>query len=247
MAGSFVVRVSGSPTRAAPTRPQRKHLAVVLDLSASMYTFNRVDERLDRQLASVVLLLEAFNAVPARGAPLTFELSGHSGDEAFIDLNRARVGGGVCVRAARWRALTSVASQTVNQTRAQAFRLLKAAALHPQFCASGDHTLEAADAAVERTARLLGSAEAGGDDGGAGFVVVISDAHLRRYGIGANDIRQRVESAAQRNVTLRFVFICDSWEARQLAHSLGAGVAVVCDDPATLPDALRVVLLKKLR
>lgn len=53
---------------------------------------------------------------------------------------------------------------------------------------SGDNTLEAADGAVERARARLG-------DTGDAFVVVISDANLRRYGIGVNDIRARIAHA----------------------------------------------------
>ena len=60
--------------------------------SASMYRFNGFDGRLERLLCCGALLLEAFADVPgadAPDAPLTFEMTGHSGDRATIPVRAA--------------------------------------------------------------------------------------------------------------------------------------------------------------
>lgn len=52
-------------------------MRVVADVSGSMYRFNGHDGRLERQLESILMLMEAFQGYDSR---LRYELLGHSGE-----------------------------------------------------------------------------------------------------------------------------------------------------------------------
>jgi MoxR-like ATPase len=215
------------PPRAAndndDERANTKHVRVVLDLSASMFRFNSYDRRLERLMMSALMLLEGFAGVPSvRGerTPLTFDLSGHSGDNAHIDLKRATDG------------------RTSEQ---DAWRIVQTVAVHPQMCWSGDNTLEAASLA---TAQLHSQTMKAGD---RGVVVLISDANLRRYGIAPSEVAALIERAASKRVALHFLFIADfNDEAGTLTRQLPSGFAHVCRDVAQLPETLRAILLRSL-
>jgi hypothetical protein len=204
-------------------RNSTKHVRVVLDLSASMFRFNSYDRRLERLMMSALMLLEGFAGVPAtRGerTALTFDVSGHSGDNAHIDLKRAPDG------------------QTSEQ---DAWRIVQTVAVHPQMCWSGDNTLEAAALA---TTQLHTQTMKAGD---RGIVVLISDANLRRYGIAPREVAKLIERAASKRVALHFLFIADfNDEAGTLTRELPSGFAHVCRDVAQMPETLRAILLRSL-
>jgi MoxR-like ATPase len=204
-------------------RNSTKHVRVVLDLSASMFRFNSYDRRLERLMMATLMLLEGFSGVPStRGerTALTFDVSGHSGDNAHIDLKRALDG------------------QTSEQ---DAWRIVQSVAVHPQMCWSGDNTLEAAALA---TTQLHTQTMKAGD---RGIVVLISDANLRRYGIAPREVAQLIERAASKRVALHFLFIADfNDEAGSLTRELPSGFAHTCRDVAQLPETLRAILLRSL-
>ena len=89
-----------------------------------------------------------------------YSIVGHSGDSPAIDL---------------------VKFKNQPKTEMDRMRVLRAMVAHTQFCRSGDHTLEAiAQAKVD-----VGEGE-GGDDADEHIVIAVSDANLRRYGIGVD-------------------------------------------------------------
>lgn len=139
---------------AAPLDAQRpKRLRVVMDVSASMYRFNSVDERLQRAMETACMLMEGF-ATPGAEARLRWDMVGHSGEEVVIPL---------------------VAAGAPPANEAERLKVLQRMLAHAQFCLSGDHTLEATRAAVQAL-----EAE---EDCDERVVVVLSDANLERYGI----------------------------------------------------------------
>merc|ERR1719210_2711907 len=60
-----------------------KRLSFVLDISGSMYTFNRIDRRLDRLEELVTFLMEAFEGMEQR---YDFRFVGHSGSGPEAEL-----------------------------------------------------------------------------------------------------------------------------------------------------------------
>ncbi|CAF4203208.1 unnamed protein product [Rotaria socialis] len=70
-----------------PGSPQTKakRLRLVVNLSASMYRFNGVDNRLERQCECVLMFLESLAGFEHK---FTYDIVGHSGDEHSIELIR---------------------------------------------------------------------------------------------------------------------------------------------------------------
>lgn len=96
----------------------------MLDLSGSMYYFNRHDGRLDRQLQAAAMVLEA---LAGHEHKYRYAMVGHSGDgpcEPFVEYG---------------------APPRNDKERLQ---LLQRMAAHTQYCQSGDSTLSAARQAV---------------------------------------------------------------------------------------------------
>ena len=183
-------------------------LRIVVDVSASMYRFDGADGRLRRLVDTAALLLEAF------GDEERFEVTvfGHSGDSARIPLVEA---GGV------------------PRERRKRAALLRAMRAHAQFCASGDHTVEATRTAL----RELRAA----DGGGGALCVVISDANLERYGIDGAALGKLFEPSG--TLHAHFVMIASLGEqAAQLQRQMPEGRAHVCEDPAELPRLLGRIL-----
>eukprot|EP00854_Cymbomonas_tetramitiformis_P001590 gene1590-2225_t len=101
-----------------------KRIKFVMDLSGSMYTFNRLDGRLDRLLEVAILLFEALDGFESR---YEYAMVGHSGSSSEEWL-------------VRWG--------RPPKARAQRLELVQQMAAHAQFCWSGDHTLEASRLAI---------------------------------------------------------------------------------------------------
>lgn len=71
-----------------PGQPQEKpkRMKLVVDVSGSMYRFNGYDQRLDRELEAVVMVMEAFEGFEKR---VRYDIVGHSGESKsipFVDI-----------------------------------------------------------------------------------------------------------------------------------------------------------------
>lgn len=82
-----------------------------------------------------------------------YELIGHSGDSDAVPL---------------------VMSEKTPKNEAERLRVLQQMVAHSQFCFSGDNTLEATQKAITEITK---------EEADDYFVIVLSDANLRRYGI----------------------------------------------------------------
>jgi hypothetical protein len=111
-----------------------KRLRLLVDVSGSMYRFNGVDNRLERELESVLMVMEAFNGYENK---ISYDIVGHSGDGYNINF---------------------VDSKNNPKNEADRLKILKTLIAHAQFCSSGDHTFEATKYAIEK----LGKEEAVG-------------------------------------------------------------------------------------
>eukprot|EP00049_Salpingoeca_infusionum_P004861 m.84891 g.84891 ORF g.84891 m.84891 type:complete len:1894 (-) comp12765_c0_seq4:107-5788(-) len=106
-----------------------KILRVVVDVSGSMYRFNGLDQRLQRELETVCLLMEGLQDTQGK---LEWEVVGHSGDSEYIPF---------------------VKRGQPPKNDAERLKVLKLMVAHSQYCMSGDHTLEATRAAVRQLAQ----------------------------------------------------------------------------------------------
>ncbi|XP_054715582.1 von Willebrand factor A domain-containing protein 8-like [Uloborus diversus] len=106
--------------------PQEKPklLRLVVDVSGSMYRFNGHDGRLEREMESLVLVMEALDGYFDK---LQFEIVGHSGEDYNIDFSQF---------------------DKPPKNNKERLEILKKMYLHSQFCMSGDNTLPATEHAI---------------------------------------------------------------------------------------------------
>ena len=97
----------------ALTMEKPKRLRLVVDVSGSMYRFNGVDKRLEKQMESVLMVMEAFKGFETK---IVYDIVGHSGDGFNIKF---------------------VDSATNPKNEADRLKLLQTMVAHSQFCTSG--------------------------------------------------------------------------------------------------------------
>ena len=90
-----------------------KRLKLIVDVSGSMYRFNGVDNRLERELESVLMVMESFSGFENK---IVYDIIGHSGDGYNIKFADA-------------------AAPPKNE--AERLKVLKTMIAHSQFCSSG--------------------------------------------------------------------------------------------------------------
>jgi hypothetical protein len=90
-----------------------KRLRILVDVSGSMYRFNGVDNRLERELESVLMVMEALKGFENK---IMYDIVGHSGDSY---------------------SLRFVDSQAPPKNEAERLKILKTMLAHSQFCTSG--------------------------------------------------------------------------------------------------------------
>ncbi|UJR36210.1 hypothetical protein I4U23_028942 [Adineta vaga] len=149
-----------------PGSPQTKakRLRLVVDLSASMYRFNGVDNRLERQCECVLMFLESLAGFEHK---FTYDIVGHSGDETSIELVR---------------------KHQAPKNNKERLKLLKLMYTHTMFCSSGDNTFSALKKAIED---LQAEPDDTVDER---FVIVISDANFDRYGLSPKIFGKMLQS-----------------------------------------------------
>lgn len=101
-----------------------KLLRLVVDVSGSMYRFNGHDNRLQRELESIVLVMEAFDGYQER---FKYEIIGHSGEDLNIKFSSFK---------------------KPPKNNKDKLDIIKKMYAHSQFCMSGDNTLPATHHAI---------------------------------------------------------------------------------------------------
>ena len=96
-----------------------KRIKFVLDISGSMYTYNRLDGRLTRVLQALIMLMEALDGFEHK---YEYSVVGHSGAASAVLL---------------------VPWASPPKTRLERLKLVRKMVTHAQTCKSGDHTLQA--------------------------------------------------------------------------------------------------------
>jgi len=110
-------------------------------------------------------------------------------------------------------------------------KLVQRMAVHTQFCNSGDHTLEATYEAIEEVAARLHEAD-------EGFVFLLSDANLERYGVRPQQLAAALTSHPK--VHAHAVFLSSlGGAAERLQAALPPGRGSICLDASKLPAAFR--------
>lgn len=184
-----------------------KRVEMVMDVSGSMYRFNGTDRRLERMLETALMIMSAMPSCDPdsfeQNNILQYCLSGHSGDTEYIPF---------------------VQPGSVPQNESERFMILQSMIAHAQFCRSGDHTLEAIDAAINR---VIDSTK---DDsiGSQRYVLVVSDANFRRYGISTKRLSQVMKRDPRVQVHLILIASLGD-EAEKTAAALPDGQCHVCD------------------
>lgn len=135
----------------------KKSILFVTDCSASMYRFNGWDERLNRSLEAMALIMECFVGMESI---YDYSIVAHSGDSDCIPL---------------------VPFGNPPENDLERMRILQSMVAHTQYCQSGDNTLQSiARAMQDVSSRTRNDGSSNTDES---FVICISDANLHRYGI----------------------------------------------------------------
>lgn len=185
----------------------QKRIEVVMDVSGSMYRFNGTDRRLERMLETALMIMAAMPSSNSESSEssniLQYCLSGHSGDTDYISF---------------------VTPDKIPQNESERFMVLQSMIAHTQYCMSGDHTLEAIEAAV---ARVVDSTK---DESVScqRYVLVVSDANFRRYGISTSLLTQAMTKDPRVQVHLILIAGLGD-EAAKTAAALPDGQCHVCD------------------
>eukprot|EP00931_Biecheleriopsis_adriatica_P049533 TRINITY_DN28660_c0_g1_i1.p1 TRINITY_DN28660_c0_g1~~TRINITY_DN28660_c0_g1_i1.p1 ORF type:complete len:1540 (+),score=355.44 TRINITY_DN28660_c0_g1_i1:29-4621(+) len=107
------------------TQQHPKRITFVMDISGSMYTFNRIDRRLQRLQEVAAFIFESFSGFEAK---YDYRMVGHSGT------------GPEAERLVEWG--------KPPRSDKERLAIAKTMEAHAQFCYPGDHTLEATERAI---------------------------------------------------------------------------------------------------
>ena len=114
-----------------PGGPQQhpKRVRFVVDVSGSMYRFNGHDQRLQRMLQAMCMVMESFDGVPEE--KVVYDVVGHSGETPCLPF---------------------VSFEDRPKNEKEYLKVLRNMHAHSQFCLSGDHTIEACRDAIDAMA-----------------------------------------------------------------------------------------------
>ncbi|CAK9001932.1 von Willebrand factor A domain-containing protein 8 (PEX7-binding protein 2) (P7BP2), partial [Durusdinium trenchii] len=151
-----IYRRRGEADRSSGDQLLPKRIKFVMDCSGSMYTFNRIDQRLQRLMEASIFIFESFQGFEQK---YQYSMVGHSGSGPEAE---NLVSWGKPPRSAQ-----------------EQLAIVKQMAAHAQYSHSGDHTLQATDRAIKDG----GSRDVVRTPADEYYVFVVSDADLGRYGI----------------------------------------------------------------
>ena len=211
---------------------RKKNFKFVVDCSASMYRFQGMDQRLERMLQTLLLLMEALKVDGSSHDDngnhlIEYSIVGHSGDGPKIPLVEFK--------------------KIKPNNEKEIFQILERVVAHTQFCNSGDYTLEATKLAVQdilKEGREDDDSAADlnmlGDDDVERTVIVVSDANFKRYGIDSRDLSAVMQ---EKKVAVHFILIASLRdEALNIQRQLPAERGHVAFDTADLPMIFRSIL-----
>ncbi|CAK9038246.1 unnamed protein product [Durusdinium trenchii] len=125
-----IYRRRGEADRSSGDQLLPKRIKFVMDCSGSMYTFNRIDQRLQRLMEASIFIFESFQGFEQK---YQYSMVGHSGSGPEAE---NLVSWGKPPRSAQ-----------------EQLAIVKQMAAHAQYSHSGDHTLQATDRAIKDVVR----------------------------------------------------------------------------------------------
>jgi len=194
------------------TVEQPKRLLFLLDNSASMIRFNHVDQRFSIVCWIAMMVMEALQNFPDR---YRYAIVGHSGSSESIPL---------------------VDFNKPPETRAERLEIVREMISNSAFAMSGDTTLEATEAAIEKVTE---------EDADDYLVVVVSDANLRRYGISGSELGDRLVKDPKVNAHAILIGSFGN-QAEILKKELPPDRGHIVNDTGQLPTLFRDILLNTL-
>ncbi|OQR83325.1 hypothetical protein ACHHYP_14843 [Achlya hypogyna] len=212
------------------TAPLKKRMLFVVDVSGSiLWILDPTHGRLERMLETTMMVMEAFAGFETK---VEYAIMGHSGDAPAIPF--VPFDAPPADRKQRLQVLRLVRGVLRVTIPAQVLQKMLA---HSQYCSSGDHTVAAIEAAVQRVAAK---------DGDEYFVFVVSDANLDRYGIHPKVLGRAL--AADGRVNAHAIFVASfADEAARILRHLPPGHGHVCLDTAELPRVFKKIFAASLQ
>ncbi|KAJ3011525.1 UNVERIFIED_CONTAM: hypothetical protein HDU68_001637, partial [Siphonaria sp. JEL0065] len=137
-----------------------------------------------------------------------YDIVGHSGDSPSIEF----------VNAAK-----------PPQNELERLRILQNMSAHAQYCWSGDNTMLAAQKAISSIVK---------NDADEYFVIILSDANLKRYGISAHELSGILESDGRVQAAIVFIGSLGN-EATNLVKQLPCGKAFLAMDTSKVPGIMK--------
>ncbi|KAJ3169542.1 hypothetical protein HDU88_000733 [Geranomyces variabilis] len=125
--GIYKRRGEEDPDHGEQTKPKR--LKFVFDVSASMYSYNAEDGRLNRSLETALMVMESLEGLADK---YVYDIVGHSGDSECI---------------------VFVEPGKPPKNEMERMRVLSTMSAHSQYCFSGDTTLKATEKAIKDVAK----------------------------------------------------------------------------------------------
>eukprot|EP01088_Endostelium_zonatum_P016504 TRINITY_DN4486_c0_g1_i1.p1 TRINITY_DN4486_c0_g1~~TRINITY_DN4486_c0_g1_i1.p1 ORF type:complete len:294 (-),score=63.46 TRINITY_DN4486_c0_g1_i1:29-910(-) len=187
---------------------------LMIDLSASMYRFNDVDGRLDREIESVLMFIESFASFEQK---FSYGISGHSGDgpdTVLIEFGKP------------------------PRTVGEKLKVVSSMRRLAEYSSSGDYTLESIGKGIEAVKReegtryfvfVLSDANLGR------YGIEVSEIR--------NAMNGGVNGSEAKDVEVHVLFIASrGGEAEQLKEGLPPGRGHVCLEVEQLPSLLKMIL-----
>lgn len=208
-----------SPSSSQEPSERKRRICFVMDCSGSMYRFNPMDGRLNRMLEATCLILEAMDGHLDR---YEYAVLGHSGDTAktvFVDFGKP------------------------PENRGERLKVLQRMVAHTQFCWPGDNTIEATRLAINHVLAAMEDDphdEDEDEESARAFVVVLSDANFRRYGLDPSWWSDALQF--HRSVVGHAIMVGSlGTEATVIKSRLPPGRGHVVMDTALLPATFRSI------
>ncbi|KAI3381394.1 hypothetical protein SNEBB_005189 [Seison nebaliae] len=195
-----------------------KLISLLVDVSGSMYRFARYDGRLQLELEAALMLIEM-----AEGRDdIVYEIIGHSGEDDAIEFVKVHY---------------------PPKNAKQKIDILKMMIAHSQFCFAGDNTVSCLKNKQENIKKLL---EAKDDKFDEAFIIILSDANFRRYGINVDNFGELLSTYKHKdevNLSSYAIFIGSLGdEANHLKQKLPSDRAFVCRTTSELPVNISRIL-----
>eukprot|EP00434_Breviolum_minutum_P034880 symbB.v1.2.030877.t1/scaffold3524.1/size54796/2 len=230
-----IYRRRGDAEEAGGDQLLPKRIKFVMDCS-SMYTFNRIDQRLQRLMEASIFIFESFAGLDHK---YEYSMVGHSGSgpeaENLIPWGKPprspKEQLAIVKQMAAHAPLDSqhaflrFCSKQVHHCHVQYTNL--------QYSHSGDHTLQATDRAIKDVVRKAGDEY---------YVFVVSDADLGRYGISPAAWNKILMQDKRVNAYV-ILISSNTDEAETIKSGLTPGHGFVCDHNDLLAVTFKQVIL----